>query len=205
MHDPLVGDQHQAHDHPGAGARVVLHQHPSPVERHALHRRPQSAQSRPPARHTRAIGGVFLPEAAIEVGLLGGDDREVGGQEIKAPDQIHPGTVVYEEQAGKDEQVAVIEGIARVREEALAHQSIGVDLLVQAAALDVRVADDGGAQRLPAHRHEEPRQVDPQVAGEAAAGQARAESKEQGQHHQREDGVAVLEQPVSVSDEPRPW
>src|SRR4029079_1357066 len=95
------------------------------------------------------VAGVFVAEFSAEVIFFSHDDRQGKIQKERCADEVDPGGVVDDHHAGQHHQIADVERIAAVGEEAFLHEAIGVDFLILAAAFDVGVANHGNPQDLP--------------------------------------------------------
>jgi hypothetical protein len=92
------------------------------------------------------------------------------------------------------QDVAQVERVAAVREDAADHQALGVDLLVLAAARDVFQADRHGADRLTGGGEHHARQSEQDVVADVAQEQARLGAEGEREQDDREQEVAVLEE-----------
>src|SRR3546814_1353738 len=114
---------------------------------------------------------------------------------------LHQRMPVHQEDAGVNQHVAEVERVPADAKDASGHQAIGIDALVEAAALDIGEADDGGTDDEAGERDGNGQPVRPMLKPHLAEiGARRLEREEETKQDDRKGGVTITEEEIADPD-----
>ena len=144
---------------------------------------------------------IVAAKPTEEVCLLGHNDRQIHKGKKRDDDTAGPDGAVDQTHADRNEEVADIHGIARVRVKTSDHQTIRVDLSVLAAPLDVGIPDHCHPEGCPSQRDGDAGRDEKLVQNRVPEEASRPGEKEQEQQGAREQTVPHAEEEMPASEE----